>query len=52
VASGIGFGAVPAVMGFVISGSDISQAMQLLTVPLLLLGVVLVVAWWRAGSVQ
>jgi fucose permease len=46
VTSGAGIAAVPAAMGFVISGSGVTRAMALLAVPLgllcLLLGVALV----------
>jgi len=52
VASSAGFAGVPAAMGFIISGSDIGRAMQLLAVPLALLAVVVGVAWYRAGSVE
>jgi len=50
VASSAGIAAVPAAMGFVISGSDATQAMRLLGVPLLLLGLVLLTAWYTAGE--
>jgi MFS family permease len=52
VTSSAGFGAVPAAMGFIISGSDIGRAMQLLAVPLAVLAVLVVGAWYRADSVD
>jgi len=51
VTSSAGIAAVPAAMGFVISGSDIVQAMRLLAVPLLALLVLVSGTWYLAGSV-
>ncbi|MDS0279079.1 MFS transporter [Halomicroarcula sp. S1AR25-4] len=52
VTSSAGFAAVPAIMGFVISGSDVVQAMRLLLLPLCALLALLLVAWYTTGRVQ
>ncbi|WP_254272683.1 MFS transporter [Haloarcula marina] len=52
VTSSAGIAAVPAAMGFVISGSDIVRAMRLLAIPLCALLALLLVAWFVAGSAQ
>ncbi len=52
VTSAAGIAAVPAAMGFVISGADILLAMRLLGVPLVLLGALLLGAWYTAGQVD
>lgn len=52
VTSSAGIAAVPAAMGFVISGRDILQAMRLLAVPLVALLVLLSVTWYTAGTVK
>jgi len=49
VTSSIGIAAVPAVMGFVISGADVALAMRLLAIPLGLLALLVVGAWTTAG---
>jgi MFS family permease len=50
--SAVGIAAVPAAMGFVTFGADITLAMQLLGIPLALLGGLLLVAWYAAGQVS
>lgn len=52
VTSAAGIAAVPAVMGFVISGADIILAMRLLGIPLALLAALLLGAWYTAGQVD
>jgi len=52
VTSAAGIAGVPAAMGFVISGADVTLAMQLLGIPLALLGGLLLVAWYIAGQVS
>jgi len=52
VTSAAGIAAVPAAMGFVISGSNVSQAMRLLGIPLGLLLVLVVLAWYSAGRAK
>ncbi|MBX0296025.1 MFS transporter [Haloarcula nitratireducens] len=50
VTSSAGFAAVPAIMGFVISGSDVLRAMRLLLLPLCVLLALLLVTWSVIGT--
>ena len=52
VTSAAGIAAVPAAMGFVISGSDVARAMRLLGLPLAGLAAVVVLAWYLAGRAE
>ena len=52
VTSSAGLAAVPAAMGFVISGSDVVQAMRLLGVPLVALLLLVSATWYVAGTVK